>query len=363
MADTMPALVWMCDLQGKIVYLNDRRLPFTGIDSNTGYGDRWIAYVHPDDLNRLTSAFSRALQSHESFSSEFRLRRSDGIYRWMLNIASPRISKDGSLVGFIGSAVDTTDQKLAQESLERMGGQLIEAQEQERSRIARDLHDDICQRLALLSVELDLANSNLHGLHGSPEPMDLGEIQQHCIEIARDVQSLSHQLHSSTLEILGLVVALRSLSEDLSRQHKLTVMFKESDVPKYLPHDISLCLFRVAQEALHNAMKYSGVNEFTVELFGMSNEIGLTVTDNGKGFEVGTQTGQGLGLVSMRERVHFVNGTFSIYSKPGEGTKVVAVVPLSNAIHTDLAEVTPVRYGAQPESSSDESITYMSGGF
>jgi signal transduction histidine kinase len=248
----------------------------------------------------------------------------------MLNVASPRMSKDGSLIGFIGSAVDTTDQRLAREALERMGGQLIEAQEQERSRIARDLHDDICQRLALLSVELDLANSNLHR---SVEPMDLGEIQEHCIEIARDVQSLSHQLHSSTLEILGLVVALRSLGEDLSRQHKLTVTFEERDVPKYLPNDISLCLFRVAQEALHNAIKYSGVKEFTVELIGMPNEICLVVTDKGKGFELGTQSGQGLGLVSMRERVHFVNGTFSITSKPGEGTKVVAVVPVADLSH------------------------------
>jgi PAS domain S-box len=329
MADTMPALVWMCDLRGKIIYLNDRRLAFTGSDPNTGYGDSWIAYVHPDDLSRLTSTFSRALQTHEAFSNEFRLRLTNGVYRWMLNVASPRINGDGSLAGFIGSAIDTTDQKLAQEALEKVSGQLIQAQEKERSRIARDLHDDICQRLALLSMELDLANGSL--IDGSVKSLDLGGIQKRCVEIAKDTQSLSHQLHSSMLELLGIVAALRSLIDELSQRHKLRITFRERNVPDYLPPDTSLCLFRVAQEALHNALKYSGANHFTVEIFGKPNEIYLAVMDRGNGFELdGKMRGQGLGLISMQERVHLVHGTFSIESKPGGGTKVVATVPFPN---------------------------------
>ena len=145
--------------RAEITYLNERRIAFTGSDSNPGYGDAWKAYVHPDDLKKMSNTLAQALKDTEPFSQEYRLRRSDGVYRWMFDVASPRVNGDGSFAGFIGSAIDTTDQKLAQQALEKMSGQLIEAQEKERRRIARELHDDICQRLALLSVELDEANA------------------------------------------------------------------------------------------------------------------------------------------------------------------------------------------------------------
>jgi len=326
MAETMPSLIWMCDSQGKIVYLNDRRRTFVGSNSGAGHGDAWMEYVHPDDLSRVLATFTKALKTHEAFSNEYRLRRSDGVYRWMFDVASPRVNGDGSFAGFIGSAVDTTDQKLAQQALERVSGQLIEAQEKERSRIARELHDDICQRLALLSMELDQANARPEG---TPEAMDLGELQRHCAEIAHDVQSLSHQLHSSTLDCLGVVSATHGLCEELSKQHKVNIAFRERNVPKRLPKGISLCLFRVTQEALHNGLKYSGTTEFTVEISGMANEIRLEVKDRGKGFNLeGAKAKRGLGLVSMQERVNLVHGRFFVESKPGEGTKVVAVVPL-----------------------------------
>ena len=112
MADNTPALVWMCDAQGKITYLNERRIAFTGPDPTAGYGDTWAAYVHPDDLKNVLDTVSEALETHQPFSREYRLRRSDRIYRWMFDVASPRLNGDGSFGGFIGSAIDTTDQKL-----------------------------------------------------------------------------------------------------------------------------------------------------------------------------------------------------------------------------------------------------------
>ena len=163
MADTTPSLVWMCDERGRITYLNDRRIAFTGPDPDAGYGDIWITYVHPDDVERMLGTLYEALKTKQPFSQEYRLRRSDGVYRWMFDVASPRVNGDGSFGGFIGSAIDTTDQKLAQQALEKVSGQLIEAQEKERSRIARDLHDDICQRLALLSMEIEQANRTSNG--------------------------------------------------------------------------------------------------------------------------------------------------------------------------------------------------------
>ena len=328
MTDTTPSLVWMCDAKGRITYLNERRLAFTGPDPNAGYGDTWSAYIHPDDVKNVLDTVAQALKARQPFSREYRLRRSDGVYRWMFDLASPRVNGDGSFAGFIGSAIDVTDQKLAQQALEKVSGQLIEAQEKERSRIARELHDDICQRLALLSMELEQADRVSHHSPGEVK-RNLEEIRTHCSEIAGDVQSLSHQLHSSKLEYLGAAAAIRGFCHEFSRQHEVSIDFTENDVPRHLPKDISLCLFRVTQEALHNAVKYSGVSEFAVELIATADEIQLIVRDEGKGFDVEeAKATRGLGLVSMQERVHLVHGSLGVESEPGTGTSVLVVVPL-----------------------------------
>ena len=342
MADTTPSLVWMCDGRGRITYLNGRRIAFTGTDAGAGYGDTWITYVHPDDVERMLGTLYGALEIKQPFSQEYRLRRSDGAYRWMFDVASPRVNGDGSFGGFIGSAIDTTDQKLAQQALEKVSGQLIEAQEQERSRIARDLHDDICQRLALLSMEIDQANRASHGSVAATKS-DLENIGKHCAEIAVDVQSLSHQLHSSTLDYLGVVAAIRAFCRELSKQHPASIEFTDRNVPKHLPRDISLCLFRIAQEALHNAVKYSGTNQFCVDLSATEEEVQLVVRDAGAGFDVEeAKRNRGLGLVSMQERVNLVHGRFSVESKPGQGTRIFAAVPFV-AENESSREAAPVK--------------------
>jgi PAS domain S-box-containing protein len=328
MTDTTPSLVWMCDARGKITYLNERRLAFTGPEPDAGYGDTWIAYVHPDDQMKILDSLSQALKTRDAFSKEYRLRRSDGVYRWMFDVASPRVNGDGSFGGFIGSAIDTTDQKLAQQALEKVSGQLIEAQEKERSRIARDLHDDICQRLALLSMELDQANRNSNGPQEATKT-NLQDIRKHCSEIARDVQSLSHQLHSSKLDYLGIESAIRGFAEEFSKQHEVNIEFSNRNAPTDLPKDVSLCLFRITQEALHNAVKYSGVSQFTVQLSGMEGSVELVVSDAGAGFDVEeAKRRKGLGLLSMQERIHLVHGSLSVESKPWQGTRIIATVPL-----------------------------------
>jgi PAS domain S-box-containing protein len=331
MAGSAPALIWMCDSRGKVTYLNDRRTAFTGPDPDAGYGNTWIAYLHPDDQKNVLDAISHALKTRQPFSTEYRLRRSDGVYRWMLDVGTPRVNGDGSFAGLIGSAIDTTDQKFAQQALEKVSGQMIEAQEKERTRIARDLHDDICQRLALLSMEIE------HAKRASSDPPEttqekLQEIRKHCSEIAGDVQSISHQLHSSKLELLGLESAVRGFCKEFSKQHDVNVELKASSVPKRLPKDISLCLFRVAQEALQNSVKYSGVRHFAVDLLTLEDEIHLAVTDEGAGFDVEeAKRNQGLGLMSMQERVHLLHGMLHVESRPGKGTQVLAIVPLGGS--------------------------------
>jgi PAS domain S-box-containing protein len=301
---------------------------FTGGNPKTGLGDTWTAFIHPDDLGNVQTANSRALKEQKGFSKEYRLRRKDGVYRWILDVAAPRINSDGSFAGFIGSANDVTDQKLTQEALEKVGGRLIEAQEKERNRIARELHDDICQSLTLMSLELHQAHQDSNGTDARTKER-LFQIRQHCSEIAGDVQALSHQLHSSKLDYLGVVAAVGSFCREFSQQHNVQVEFTQEDVPKTLPKDVSLTLFRVTQEALQNALKYSGVSRFAVDLRGRSDRIRLEISDAGVGFAVDeARRDRGLGLVSMQERVHLVNGAFSLESKLNGGTRVVVFVPL-----------------------------------
>jgi PAS domain S-box-containing protein len=329
MADSAPALVWMCDEHGKITYLNERWIAYAGPDPDAGYGDTWLTFIHPDDVKNVLSDLWKALKDQKSFSKEYRLHRSDGVYRWMFDVASPRFNGDGTFAGFIGSAIDVTDQKLAQQALEQVSGRLIEAQEKERTRIARDLHDDICQRLALLSMELEQAKRDSTGRVSATK--NLEDIRQHCCEIAEDVQSLSHQLHSSKLDYLGIVAAIEGFCREVAKQHNVTVDFAESIFPQCMAKDVSLCLFRVAQESLHNAIKYSGTDQFKVHLSATADQVRLEVTDAGAGFDLEeTKKNRGLGLVSMQERVHLVHGRLAVESKPGMGTKVIAAVPLAD---------------------------------
>ena len=321
----------MCDSHGRITYRNGMLVAFTGPDPTVGFSDAWGSYVHPDDLQNLLDTVSQALKDHMPFSTEYRLRRSDGAYRWTLTVASPRVNGDGSFAGLIASAVDVADQKLAQQSLEKMSSRLIEAQEEERSRIAREPHDDICSRLALLSLGIDEAH-----LASADAEANTTEALEHigrlCREIATDVQGLSRQLHSSILDYLGVVIAVNGFCDELSKQFDVQIEFSARDVPKELSKDISLCLFRVAQEALHNAVKYSGTSELTVEMIGTKDLVQLKVADRGAGFNPDDVREQrGLGLVSMQERAHLVHGTFSVDSAPGEGTTILVAVPLGVA--------------------------------
>jgi PAS domain S-box-containing protein len=327
MANTTPSLIWMCDQEGKIVYLNERLLAFTGTNPKEGYGELWSASVHPDDLMIVSAGRSSALKSHESFSDEYRMRRNDGVYRWIFDVASPRLNGDGSFAGFIGSGVDVTDQKMAREALEKVSGQLIEAQEKERSHLARELHDDICQRLALLSIRIEKVSQDWP-TGQTPVGDQLKQIWQQCSTLTTDVQALSHELHPSILDHLGLVTAAKSFCREISEHSGAVVGFTSTNVPGSLPREVSLSLFRVIQEALHNSVKYSGAKRFEVHLQGTSGDIELEVSDDGVGFDAANLKSKGLGLVSMQERINFVRGRFSVQSRVGEGTKIIVSVPL-----------------------------------
>jgi signal transduction histidine kinase len=205
---------------------------------------------------------------------------------------------------------------------------LIETLERERARIARELHDDICQRIALLTIELEL-QQNSPDLSAEARSR-IGELRKQSFEIAADVQSLSHRLHSSKLEYLGLVEAIRLFCREFSELQKVEVDFNTHDLPSPLSQDISLSLFRVLQEALRNSAKHSGARNFEVRLWAMSGEIHLTIADSGVGFNTeAARESRGLGLISMEERLKLLDGTFSVESQLQRGTTIHARVPFN----------------------------------
>jgi len=205
---------------------------------------------------------------------------------------------------------------------------LIRAQEEERTWIARELHDDFNQRIALLAMNLETLKQDLPTSNGKVTRR-IEEARKQTSELASDIEALSHRLHSSKLELQGLIGAARGLCRELSDRHNIEITLYSHDIPKELPKEVALCLFRVLQEALRNAMKHSGVQRFEVSLKGALNEIQLTVHDAGTGFDPEAMSGHGLGLTSMRERLKLVNGQLSIDSRSPRGTTIRAQVPLS----------------------------------
>jgi PAS domain S-box-containing protein len=328
-ANTAPMLIWMSDTHRLCTYFNDSWLAFTGRPVELELGNGWAEGVHPEDVQSCLDTYTRAFDARETFKMEYRLRRHDGEHRWVLDIGVPRFNQDGSFAGFIGSCVDVSERRLAEEALSNVNRRLIEAQERERARIARELHDDIGQRLAMLTIELEQLGQRISDL--SPELFhDLDRLRSHSFDLAGDVQSLSHELHSSKLEYLGIATAMRAFCHEFSNQQNVEVVFAHDEIPRTLPQEISLCLLRVSQEALQNAFKHSGVRRFDVELRYVSDAIHLMVRDSGSGFDCeGALKTRGLGLISMAERIKLVGGWFSIDSQPHRGTTIRARVPLS----------------------------------
>jgi len=214
-------------------------------------------------------------------------------------------------------------------SVQSTSRHLIAAQEEELSYIARELHDNVCQRLAMLSLKIEKV-ARACDEKQSQVGRQLQEIWQQCSDLAGDVQALSHELHPSLLDNLGLVMALTSICREVSENNEVSVEFVHKDVPASLPREMSLSLFRLVQEALHNSVKYSGADRLQVFLCADRTGVDVEVCDRGVGFDVArSERKGGLGLISMRERIQLLSGTFRIDSKPNCGTRIHARVPLA----------------------------------
>jgi len=301
----------------------------------TGWTHDEVSGRSPLDMSLWVDPYQRSVFLKELLEKgnvqdvEVKIRRKDGRIRTTLG--SAELIDVGDEPCVLSVFADITERKQAEEALAGVSGKLIEAQEQERTRIARELHDDINQRIAMVAVDLDRLQQ---GFPGSDHELrsQMNGLRRRISEIGIEVQAISHRLHSSKLEYLGLVAACRSHCREVATVNNVTVNFSAEDVPCEVPRDVGLCLFRILQESLNNAIKYSGTQCFEVRLRGISGDIQLTVRDWGLGFDAeAAMSSNGLGLISMRERASLMKATMLISSTPRDGTEVTVRVPLGSA--------------------------------
>jgi len=330
----VPAAVAMLDRDMRYLQVSDRWCLDFSLDSSQLLG-RSHYEIFPEIPDRWKQLHRRAL-SGETFRAEEDPWDRKGGTTWLRWEIRPWQNLDGMPGGILIFSEDITRRKQVEESLSEIPRKLIEAQEQERTRIGRELHDDISQRLALLSLQMQQLQDD--PLILSEARRRIGELQKQTSELATDVQSLSHELHSAKLQYLGITGAMRGFCQEFGEQQKAEIDFQTHDLVSPMPPDTALCFYRVLQEALHNSAKHSGVRHFEVRLWGTSDEIHLTVADSGAGFDrEAAKTSRGLGLTSMQERLRLVGGALSIESQPRRGTTIHARVPFTSNSDSVLA--------------------------
>jgi PAS domain S-box-containing protein len=320
------------DLEGQVLLANPALCLMLGYQKSELCGMHCSQFASAEDSANDYALFQELRAGIiDHYSLEKRYVRNDGTRMWgRLHVSLVRHS-DRQFPLVFAFVEDITEAKLAEEGLAGVKGKLIDAQERERARIARELHDDTNERLAMLAIGIEQLKNDL-----PEQALELrgrgDELRNTALEISKDIQALAHELHSPKLEYMGLVPAMRGFCRQFEEQRKVEIDFKAHDSLSPLSPDISLCLFRVLQEALHNSAKHSGIRRFDVQLSGTSDEIHLTVRDSGAGFDrEAAKQSQGLGLISMEERLKLLKGTLSIDSHPEWGTTVHARVPLRAA--------------------------------
>lgn len=316
---------------GKIVSVNSRWAEFArkiASEAELGVGANYlevcgrIAGGNPIMAEGL-AGIEAVLQGEQQFEMEAPYQSFERQEWFSLSVTPLRTSEGGAVVTY----TDITMRKRAEREQENLSGRLINAQEQERSRLARELHDDFNQRLAILAIDLERA---AHLIHSSPSKASerMLELWNRASEIGADLHSLSHSLHSSTLESLGLVLGVSAFCTEFAEQQGIQVDFAHEDIPRSIPPDVALCLFRIVQESLRNVKKHSGSSRAEVRLKGVDGEIQLSVSDNGAGFEQHLPSRIGLGIRSMEERLRPIGGKLDIQSRPGAGTRIQVAVPV-----------------------------------
>jgi PAS domain S-box-containing protein len=319
--------LWKRNLDSGTFTATEKWYELLGFDPGTQitYQD-YMNLICREDRERVETMLAEIADNGGEYATEYRVWTADGKERWISSIGKVEVI-DGKPGVLRGVSVDISKRKLAEQAAHDLSRKLMGAQEKERARLARELHDDLSQSLALLSIQLQVLGK---------APNETGAIKKHVDNLTEQIQRLSmdvhrisHELHPSKLSQLGLEAALRGFCRETAAARGMKIGFDAKNVPRDMPNDISLCLYRIAQEGIQNAVKHSGASFANITLRVNNNAVRMVVSDNGCGFDPEkVKSKEALGLVSMDERIRAVDGKLTIDSVIDSGTKIEAHVPL-----------------------------------
>jgi signal transduction histidine kinase/ABC-type uncharacterized transport system substrate-binding protein len=288
--------------------------------------DHFMEIVHPDDRTSLSQAIRGALEGDGQYETEYRVVSADSTVRWIAGRGRIEFDQNGKPRQLRAISIDITERRRGEDEARDLNGRLITAHEDERARLARALHDDVTQRLALLAID---AARKEKGLGDTVAGQAMRSIRYDLVQLSEDVHALSYALHPAILEDLGLREALKAECARFGAVEGIPTSFRATGDIDESSQALSLCLYRVAQEALRNVARHSGARSVEVQLRAVGSKLELAVEDNGVGFDpIRKQARPSLGLAGMRQRLSLVEGELLIDSAPGGGTSIVARAPL-----------------------------------
>jgi PAS domain S-box-containing protein len=328
--NTVPAHVWSASADGALEFINGPAHKFAGLPADEFMNWNWERVLHPDDRAGFVAAWRAAVSVGRPMEREVRVRRADGLYRWFLIRNVPLRDEAGNVVRWYGSGTEIEDRRRAEQEITALNDRLMKAQEEERSRIAGELHDGVVQQMTTVNLLLGAAKRQVPPDSGAKATID--ESQRILIAMGSEVRQLSHELHPALLRETGLPAALCSYCGEFTKTRGIPVSCEADPGVKDLSRGAALALYRIAQEALGNVAKHAQAKQVQVRLARADGIVRLTISDDGVGF-VPRSAGDfgGVGLVNMRERVRKLYGTLELESHPGRGTTIRAEIPFRPA--------------------------------
>jgi PAS domain S-box-containing protein len=341
--DASPVLVWMSGVDKLCYYFSKGWLDFVGRTLEQESGNGWTENVHPQDFDRCLQIYVSNFDARRPFEMEYRMRHYAGKYRWILDRGVPRYAPDGTFEGYVGGCLDIHDQKEAGEKVRNAEDmtRLMKAQDEERRRIARELHDSAGQTLAALAMSLPQLVRHVGDI--APELAGKGrEIEAMLQQLQSEIRTASYLLHPPLLDEIGLASALNCYVEGLAERSQIAITLDVADNVGRLPRDLELAIFRLVQECLTNIHRHSGSKTALIRIGLEGESIRTQVQDHGKGIsperllEIQSH-GSGVGIMGIRERIRQFHGEMRIESN-GSGTCVIVTIPMPKESRSAEAE-------------------------
>ncbi len=336
-ADDVPVMLWISSPDGRCTFFNREWLAFTGRSLQEELGFGWLKGVHQDDRAGFAEQARHAAAHREPFSIEYRLRRADGQYRWVLGHGSPRLSAAGDLSGYVGSCADITDAKQrlreSEEQLRQLAARVQTAREEERANIARELHDELGQTLTAIKLELARTTGALRNDQVDRQTIDRIQSLTGLVEIGiSTVKRIATNLRPATLDHLGLAAAIRWEASAFQATTGVRCYIRAPRETTHLTADQQTVVFRIFQEALTNVVRHARASAVHVTLAEGKGVFELRIRDNGRGIKEAEMTHPGaIGLLGMRERAAIIGGAFNITGRPAKGTAITVRVPTTTS--------------------------------